>query len=432
MTLITRMIILHRRYAIWILISAVAGLIASQADTLVAFMAAPVVNELFKELNPDFLLLVPIFVFILVMSKSALMYIHGLTMGLVTTRVTLNIRNRVYRHYLRFSLKHFDSTTTGEMITRMMTDAEAYGIFLPLVMSFLTQSAAFLGLAAVVFYRNWELATLAIVLAPPAVLPLYQISRSLRRYSRKRLKEVDSMNSLISETIGGIRVVKAFQLEEDRRQKYAIDTGKIYSITLRSSAVGLLSSPLVELVAAASTGAVIYYGGIQVLNQDLDVGEFFSFVVAAGLIYDPLRSLSRSYNKLQACLASADRVFKVIDTEPDMVSADSAREIDSFSGAIHFDHVTFKYDHKDVIKDVSLTVNCGERVALVGPSGAGKTTMLSLLPRLYDPQKGKITIDGLSLRDIKLECLPNLIAVVAQDTFLFHDTVAKKYRIWGG
>ncbi|NNG46456.1 MAG: ABC transporter ATP-binding protein, partial [Deltaproteobacteria bacterium] len=280
-------------------------------------------------------------------------------------------------------------------------------------------------LVGVVFYRDWKLALVALVAFPLAIWPIARFGQKLRRTSIRTQEVTGGLTSHLQETISGAKLVKSFGAEEYEVDRFATRNAKLFRLSMKVVKVQAMTSPLSEMFAGVGAAAVIFYGGYSVVNGQSTPGNFFSFMTALFMLYEPVKSLSRINNVIQQGIAAAGRVFEVLDTLPDVEERKDALSLEGIEHGVEFEHVDFRYSEEgeNILKDITFRVPPGTLVAIVGSSGAGKTTLVDLLPRFYDPQGGAIRIDGTDIRDVSLSSLRSLIGIVSQHTILFNDTL---------
>jgi subfamily B ATP-binding cassette protein MsbA len=279
-------------------------------------------------------------------------------------------------------------------------------------------------LVALMFYRDWFLASIAFVVFPLTILPVLRLGRRMRRVSSSTLTEIGHFATLLSQTFQGARHVKAYGMEayEERRAGGLIDA--IFRLTYKSVRVRSLARPMMEILTALAVAAVIFYGGRQVILGDTTPGTFFSFITALLLAYQPLKSLGSLNSYLEEGFAAAQRIFAMLDIEPEIRDKPGAKALRVTGGEIRIDDVVFSYaPDVTALGGVSLVVPAGRTAALVGPSGGGKSTLLNLIPRFYDVDRGRVLVDGMDVRDVTLSSLRAAIALVSQEISLFDDTV---------
>jgi ATP-binding cassette, subfamily B, bacterial MsbA len=342
----------------------------------------------------------------------------------VGLRIVQDVRNLLTRHLQFMSLSFFSRHPSGTLISRVandvtllrsaLTDASA---------SFLKDTTSLIVLVVVAFIKDWFLASLAFVVFPASVLPVMRLSRKIRRFARRGQISTGKLTVFLQESIQGNRIVKAFGMEEYEIQRFAKENFRLFKESLRASRIRGVVTPMMELLAAFGIGAVVWYGGSSVIAGGRTPGEFMAFMAAMFLMYQPFKSLTRTYTLLHQGLAGAERVFEILDEPPSIKDKPDAQIAPRFAKAIEFHDVSFAYGAKPVLNRVNLTIRAGEVVALVGMSGAGKSTLADLIPRFYDVSSGRITVDGVDIRDVSLASLRSQIGIVTQHTFLFDDTV---------
>jgi subfamily B ATP-binding cassette protein MsbA len=342
----------------------------------------------------------------------------------VGLRIVQDVRNLLSRHLQFMSLSFFSRHPSGTLISRVandvtllrsaLTDASA---------SFLKDTTSLIVLVVVAFIKDWFLASLAFVVFPASVLPVMRLSRKIKRFARRGQISTGKLTVFLQESIQGNRIVKAFGMEEYEIHRFAKENFRLFKESLRASRIRGVVTPIMELLAAFGIGAVVWYGGSSVIAGGRTPGEFMAFMAAMFLMYQPFKSLTRTYTLLHQGLAGAERVFEILDEPPSIKDKPDAQIAPRFAKAIEFHDVSFAYGAKPVLNRVNLTIRAGEVVALVGMSGAGKSTLADLIPRFYDVISGRITIDGVDIRDVSLASLRSQIGIVTQHTFLFDDTV---------
>jgi len=280
-------------------------------------------------------------------------------------------------------------------------------------------------LVGVVFYRDWKLALIALIAFPLAFWPIARFGRKLRRTSIRSQEVTGGLTSHLQETISGAKLVKAFGAEEFEVDRFATRNADLYRLNMKVVKVQAMTSPLSEMFAGFGAAAVVFYGGYSVVNGHSTPGNFFSFMTALFMLYEPIKRLSQVNNIIQQGIAAAIRVFEVLDTLPDVKESPGAVELEEIREGISFDRVDFRYAKEGlpILKGVFFSTPVGRTVAIVGSTGAGKTTLVDLIPRFYDPTGGAIRIDGVDLRGFTLASLRSRIGIVGQHTILFNDTV---------
>ena len=381
-------------------------------------------DSLLLKKDMEMLLLLPIAIILLFLFKGIFEYGQAYLMNYVGLRIVADIRERLYNHLQTLSLSFFTKTPTGILISRITNDMNLIqGSVSNAITGLLKDAFTLLGLIGVVFYRDWELAIVALLIFPLAIIPIKEFGKRLRKFSRKSQQRMGSITNFLHETITGNRIVKAFNMEEYEKRRFAEENNRFFKIVLKRVKIRAISHPLMELLGGIAVAIIIWVGGYKVIQGELTPGAFFSFMTALFMLYAPIRDLNNVNLEVQEGLAAATRVFELLDTSPEVEDEEGATPLPSISKGIDFQGVTFKYGKEAVLRDISLHVKVGEVIALVGMSGAGKTSLVNLLPRFYDVEKGQILVDGCDIRKVTVKSLRDQIALVTQQTILFNDTV---------
>ena len=365
------------------------------------------------------LAIVGVFVF-----RALMSFTQTYLMEWVGQRIIADVRSELNAHFQRLSLSFYNATPTGTLLSRMTSDVEFMRSALTdAVASVMKDATSLLVLIVTAFLMDWRLSIVAFVVFPLTVLPLTRASRRLRRTWRKGQVTLGNLASLLQETIQGNRVVKAFGMEEYEIRRFDEESERLRRLYMRAARIKAFITPMLEVLASLGIAGVVWFGGNSVLAGGRTPGSLMAFLTALLLLYDPFKGLAKTNNVVQQGLAAAARIFELLDRPSDVVESPQARVLDGFRESVRFENVTFRYDAEPVLREVNLEIRRGEAVALVGRSGAGKSTMADLIPRFYDVTSGRITIDGHDVRDLTLASLRAQIAVVTQFTFLFNDSV---------
>jgi len=413
-------------YAGWIFAAVFFMIVVSAATGMSAWLMEPIVDDVFIAKNRDALKWVGIAVLATFTVKGAANYAQASLISRVGLRVIADNQNRLFAHLSRMDLSFFHNNATGSLISRFTVDI---GQMRAVVSNALTSIGkdlmSLIALVTVMFYQNWELALIAIVVFPVAFLPIVKLGRRMRKVTANTQAETGLFMTLLEQTFQGIRVVKAYGMEEYEKNRMTGLIDKLFDLTFKSARTRALSSPIMETLGGVAVAIVIIYGGNQVIDEAIKPGAFFSFITALLMAYEPMKRLANLNASVQEGLAGAERLFNVLDVEPAIIDRPGAKDITGVSGNIEFDHVTFSYDGADrpALNDISLSVPAGQRVALVGMSGGGKSTILNMIPRFYDVGGGSVRIDNTDVRDATMASLHANIALVSQEIMLFDDTV---------
>jgi len=360
--------------------------------------------------------------------KNVFDYLTNVLTVWVEQAVVRDLRNDLYAHLHALSLSFFHSRRTGALLSRLTNDIALVRGALAAGFSNLIKSALLLAVCLFwIFWTSWRLALLSFLVIPPSLLLIVWLGKKLRRRSTITQERMADLNAILSETLGGIRVVKAFSMEEFEKRRFAAAAQDYFRAFVKQRRLGAMAGPVSEYLGVVAATAVLWYGGHEILLQRaLEPQQFFIFLFAMLQLMSPLKSLSNVNATLQEGLAAAVRIFRVLDTQPAIVTRPGSRVVSDIRSGIEFEGVTFRYgDGPEVLRDVSFSVRAGEVVALVGPSGAGKSTLVDLVARFYDPTEGTIRLDGTDLRDLDVNSLRRMMGIVTQDPLLFNDTLAR-------
>ncbi|MBN1504005.1 MAG: ATP-binding cassette domain-containing protein [Candidatus Eisenbacteria bacterium] len=367
------------------------------------------------------------FVILLVMLlKNLFNYGQTYLIASVEQRVIKDLRDRLYSHLYSLPLSFFHAQKTGRLISRITNDVTMIRGTITAVFSNVVRDTLLLFVCLFwVFWASWKLALVSLVVLPPSMILIVTISKKLRRDSSLIQERMGDITSVLQETISGIRVVKAFRMEDFEMRKFVHYTKAYLYHFVRLIKIGALASPLAEYLGVIVGTVVLWYGGREILQEGtLEPDAFFIFLFALFSMMAPIKSLSQVNTKIQEGLAAAKRVFKLLDTVPGVSERPGAVELSELKREVAFQEVCFAYDGgKEVLRDISFSVKPGQVVAVVGPSGAGKSTLVDLLPKFYIPTSGKITFDEIDSLDIRTDSLRGLMGIVTQETILFNDTV---------
>ncbi|MFH1758099.1 MAG: lipid A export permease/ATP-binding protein MsbA [Pseudomonadota bacterium] len=402
----------------------VCMLMVSAATAASAFLVKPVLDEVFFKQDLVMLKLIPLAIVGIFLLKGLFDYGQAYLMSYVGQRIIADLREKIYNHLQSLSLSFFTRNPTGVLMSRIINDVNmVQGAVTEAVTGLLRDFFTIIGLVGVVFYRDWKLALVALLVFPLAIYPIVKFGRKLRSYSTRSQSTMGDISSILLETFAGNRIVKAFSMEDYEKKRFARENRKLFEISMKSVRIRAISHPLMELLGGLGIAFIVFYGGYNVIQGVATPGTFFSFLAALLMLYEPVKRLSNVNNTVQQGLAAASRIFDVLDTIPEIVNKPEAKAVTSIAKGIEFRDVSFKYEENWVLKNINLKIKAGEVVAFVGASGGGKTTLLNLLPRFYDVSSGRILIDGTDIRDVTVESLRALIGIVTQQTILFNDTV---------
>jgi len=360
-------------------------------------------------------------------AKNISLYIKNITLSIVQYRLIRDLRNKLYSHFHYLSLSYFNKNKSGELTAVLVNDIDNMRNSLSIMFQKLfVEPINILILMSLLFIVSPKLASIALLIIPISSVIIFGISHSIRRRSKRSQAQLAGMTSMIAETIGSMRIVKAFATKSFEIKRFARETQKYYRLMLRRDRLRFVSSPVSETFGATIAALLLWVGARDVLvTQSISSEDFLRFILLLFSLFQPLKNLTNVVNELQNGLASADRVFAIMDIDSDIKDTNNAAEIVDLKESLSFNQVSFSYGEKNdkVLNNINFKINKGEIIALVGPSGAGKSTLVDLIPRFYDTLDGSIKIDNKNIKELKISSLRSLMGIVTQETFLFDDSV---------
>lgn len=414
-----------RRHVAVMVWSLVLMLVAASSTGAMAKLMEPVIDEVFTAKDPVMLWPVAGAVFLVFTVRGAATYGQAVMMNALSQRVVSDIQRDMFAHLVRSDLAFFHSQKSGELMSRFLADTA-------LIRTAVTESLTGLGkntftvlfLIGVMFYQDWKLALISIFVFPAAAFAVVRMGKKLRKVSTNTQVKMGELSSLLGQAFQGNRHVKSYGMEEFEKERINGAILQIYKLMTRAFRVSAVVTPVAEVLSGFAIVTIIIYGGMQVIAGVSTAGKLFSFIAAFLLAFEPMKRLARLNGAMQMGLAALDRLFKLLDMEPAIKDKPGAVELKLQSSTVSFENVGFSYaDGSEALKGVSFTAPAGKTIALVGESGAGKSTILNLIPRFYDVTSGAIKIDGQDIRDVTLKSLRGSMALVSQEIAMFADTL---------
>ena len=403
-----------------------AMVVYAVASAWVIFLIKPILDELLP--NREGLQSIAVALVALYFVKGVGSYFSGYLMEDVGQRVVVDLRDGLYSHILGQSASFFSRNTTGQLLSRVSNDVgQVQRAVSETAGDLLRESLALVGYAGILFWFDWRLALVCLTGAPIVVYPLVRLGQRVRRTARRSQEAQEMMSHVGAETFSAHRIVKAFGAEEREAGRFRSALQHLYRTNMRVVRALSLMPPLMELLGGVGMAGALWYGSEQIAAGRLTTGQFTSFLAALLMMYAPAKKLSRVNANLQQAIAAGDRIFELMDTQTEVPESPAALIMPPFSSAIEFRDVSFAYEDahpRAILREISFTVSAGQMVAIVGRSGAGKTTLVNLIPRFFDVSAGAILIDGRDVRQLSLRSLRSQVGIVTQETVLFDETIA--------
>ncbi len=424
--LVGRLVRDYVRHQFWRIAAAILCMVIVALSTAgFTQLIKPIVDQVFVAGNEALLWPIALAALAVFAAKGFASYGQGVLMSYVGHKIVAQIQERLYARLIGADLAFFNRTSPGDLIARFVNDVNLLrNAVSNTLVGFGKDSLTATALVGVMFYEDWLLALIAFLAFPTAILPIVRIGRRMRKVSGRTQVHVGRLTTLLDESFQGVRYVKAYAMEayEKSRANQAID--EVFGLNFKAERTRNTLHPIMEILGGLAIVAVILYGGNQVISAGKQPGSFFAFIMALLLAYEPIKRLAKLNASLQEGLAAAVRLFALLDMEPEIKDAPGAKPLEITGGAVRFSGVSFSYDSKTpALHDVSIEAPAGKTIALVGSSGAGKSTVINLIPRFYDIDAGALAIDGQDVRHVTLESLRQHVALVSQEILLFDDTV---------
>ncbi|WP_072240462.1 ABC transporter ATP-binding protein [Campylobacter coli] len=405
---------------------AIFGMILTSIGTAGSFASLkPILDYIFVEKNEALLYTLPFLLVIIYILKNLGFYLQTYYLSFIGMDTLRILRFKVLKNLLKLDMDFFKRNRSGELVSRCTNDINALqSIVSNIIPDFFRELLTIVGLLIVVFYQSPILAFFALVVLPCAILPLVHFARKLKKYARSIQETNSDLLSRLSEIFSNIELIKASNTQNKESEKFAKQNNELCRLNLKSTRIDALTSPLMEIIGSLGVAAVIIIGGREVIHGTMSVGSFFAFITALFAIYTPLKRLSSLYGRLQGAIAASERTFYLLDLEPQILNG--SKNLESIA-RIEFKQVDFAYEnpYKSILKDINFEFNKGEILALVGTSGGGKSSIINLLMRFYDKQKGEILLNDLDISEFSIESLHDRIGLVTQNIYLFNDSFAE-------
>jgi subfamily B ATP-binding cassette protein MsbA len=414
-----------KAYRWYVIMGLVCMAIAPLTTVALAKMLQPLFDDVFMARNEGMLIQLALLVLGVFILKGASGFGESVSMIYVGQKIIGDIQRRLFDHFVFADLAYFHARSSGEIVSRFTNDVNMMRTAVTTALTGMgkdTLSVFFL--VGLMFYQDWLLASLAFFVFPVAIFPIVKIGKKMRKVSLNTQEEMGAFTILLHQVFQGMRVVKSYAMEAYEQKRAHALINSLSRLNIKAGCVRSASHPIMETLGGIAIVIVILYGGMQVIAENRTTGTFISFITALLLAYEPVKRLANLNANLQEGLAAAVRIFAAIDLKPTIVDAPHTPPLHIQKGDVTLQQVNFAYPNgRQALKEISLHIPAGHRIALVGPSGSGKSTLLNLIPRFYDTTSGSILIDGQDIRKVTLNSLRSQIALVSQEVILFDDTV---------
>ena len=393
-----------------------------------------VIDDIFVNSNREMLTILPLIAILIMFIRALGTYGANVAINYIGQKIVGLLQKDLYKAILNSDMSYINSIHSARFISSFTADTTKLRETMSSVVVNLSRNILMvLGLIGYLFYVDPTLATIFFLVLPPAAIGLRMIGKRLRKAIRMSLEEIGTLSALVSETLKGMRIIRAFGKERIHSEKASSIIDNVVSLSMKGVKARSASAPIMEMVTGFAIAGIIYYAGSKSLDGFMSVGSFMAFTTAAGLLYDPLKAVANLQAMLQEGVAASQRLFPILDNKPKIISPDKPLEIKKFKGSLKFSKVNFSYnnDKKDkILKEISLEIKPGQTAALVGPSGAGKSSLLNLVPRFYDVHSGSVLLDDYDLRNLSLSNVRSASSLVSQDALIF-DISIKENIIFG-
>ena len=421
----SRLLFFVRPYYKRMIFAVFCMIVAAAAYLVVPWLIKNVVDQVLQDKNMFMLNLIVGAIILIFLIRGFATYGQTYNMSYIGQRVIIDVREAIFKHLQRLSLSYFDRRKTGVIMSNLTNDVSALqSAVVDNLISLITESVTLIGSLVSMLLIDWKLTLVTFITVPMVLIIINVFGKKLRLAGHDVQGRIADITALLQEVISAIRVVKSFAREGFEVKRFEVENQNNFNAVIKATKLTSLLSPMVEFSAAIAVAFILWYGGYSVVTGTITAGSLIAFLIYAINLSNPVKRLSQVYGNIQKALAAADRVFDILDTKADVVEKENAIDLPDIKGDVDFNHVSFSYDgEKMALCDFNLSVKAGESVALVGPSGAGKTTLANLLPRFYDVTSGSITIDGTDIKDVTFKSLRNQIGLVPQETVLFNASI---------
>jgi len=414
-----------------LLLAALCMIVVAATNGAMALMVKPVMDDIFISQNKEMLLLIPGIAILIFFLKGAGSYGSEYLMNYIGEKIIRFFRDSLYEKITDLPISFIHKEKTGALMSRITNDVNIVkGMVSTAVINLFRDFFSVIAFLFVIFYRDWQLALGAFIVLPLAFYPIVLFGRRVRKFSTGTQETMADLNSFLHETFTGSKIIKIFNLQAFEKKRFKEKTKILFQLEMKKVIAKALSSPIMEFLGGLGIAFIIWFGGMRVINGTSTPGTFFSFLTAVMMLYDPVKKLSKLNNTIQEGVASATRIFDVLEEDSVILEKEFPEILTGNTFEVTFDHVSFAYNKNEAtaLNDINLTVEPGEVLALVGMSGGGKTSLVNLVPRLYDATRGTVLIAGKDIKDYSIKSLRDHISIVTQEPILFNESVKDNIR----
>ncbi|MCF6246477.1 MAG: ATP-binding cassette domain-containing protein [Desulfobacula sp.] len=414
-----------------LLLASVCMVVVACASGSMAFLVKPVMDDIFIKQNKEMLLLIPGLAILVFFLKGVGTYGSEYLMNYIGEKIIRFFRDALYEKVTDLPISFIHNEKTGTLMSRITNDVNVVkGMVSTAVINVFRDCFSVVAFLFVIFYRDWQLALGAFLILPLAFYPIVLFGRRVRKFSTGTQETMADLTSFLHETFTGAKIIKIFNLQAFEKNRFRDKTGELFALEMKKVVAKALSSPIMEFLGGLAVAFIIWFGGMRVINGTSTPGTFFSFLTAVMMLYDPVKKLSKLNNTIQEGVAAATRIFDILDEQSDIVEKKHPETLTGKALDVEFENVSFSYNKNEepALKNINLKVAPGEVLALVGMSGGGKTSLVNLVPRLYDATAGVVKISGRDVKDFSIESLREHIAIVTQEPILFNESVRDNIR----
>lgn len=412
-----------KEYKLQYLLVLFGALLTVAATTATAHIMKPLMDDMFIEKKEEMLYLIPFGLIFIYFLKSAGRYIQSVYMNYIGQHIMSRFREILLLKIINFDMIYLYKNRSGELISRVINDIGKIEYFVSnMLPELFREILTVVALIGYVLYLNYMLSFYALILVPVVIYPLILIARKLKKYAHRSQEKSADVVTRLTEVFNNSEIIKANATETYELGRFSTENWKFFKINMKSVYVGEIVSPMMEIIGASGLAAVIFIGGHEVYEGKMSVGEFTAFLTAVGLVFQPIRRISSIYRRIQEAVAASERVFDVLDKQNTII--DGEKTLDEDIKHVEFKNVKLKYEDYYALDDINISIKYGQKIALVGDSGGGKSTFINMLLRFYDPDEGEVLINGKNIKEFTQKSLKHHISMVTQRIYIFQDTLA--------